>query len=77
MPKTIFVDIAIGITLLPEDFLINGYATYRVSIEGGATMLIGAKDTLNLLNTYDNDAKNKLGTLLPKLTVLLEIGLDL
>lgn len=70
-------DFAVGTTLFPEDLIINGYSSYRLSIEAGATILYNAKDDLYLMNKYDRDAKNKLGTILPKLTVLLEIGLDL
>lgn len=70
-------DIAYGITLLPESLIINGYANYRVSIEGGVTILTNANDAYDLICKYDSIEKNKLGNVIPKLTVLLNVGLSL
>ncbi len=69
-------DFSVGVILLPQDLIINGYSSYRVRIEAGCTFVYG--DGLEgLFKSYDEKAYEKLGVFNPKLTVMLEIGMDL
>lgn len=70
-------DLSIGITLIPEWLIVNSYTSYRVSVEGGITILENPERAMDLMTEYDSVEKKKLGTLVPKLTVLLAVGLDL
>lgn len=70
-------DFSIGTTILPENLFINNYANYRVSVEAGATIFTSYDHIESIMKNDFNSDYKKLGTVIPKLSVFLEVGLDL